>query len=81
MSIGPKKSIIFYMAESVEDRIVRASRATEEEIAAFVYDPSPAVVKALLANRNITEQAVSIIAGRKNLPGDVREMRARDRHW
>lgn len=69
------------MAESVEDRIVRASRATEEEIAAFVYDPSPAVVKALLANRNITEQAVSIIAGRKNLPGDVLEMIARDRRW
>jgi hypothetical protein len=69
------------MSDTIEERIEQASAAKEEEIAFFVHDTSPRVVKALLANRNIGEQDALIIANRKNLPGDVLETIAKDKRW
>ncbi len=76
-----KKSIIKSMAEGIEERAVRASKAEREELAVFLHDPSPVVIKALLANRNITEQEVVLVAGRRNIPGDILEMIAKDKRW
>ena len=42
---------------------------------------SPRVVRALLQNRNLTEEDVLIIANRTNLPQDILEMIAKDRRW
>ena len=69
------------MSDTLDDRIEKASAAKEEEVALFVHDPSPRVVKALLANRNTGEQEVLIIANRKNLPGDVLEAIAKNKRW
>ena len=69
------------MSDTIDDRIEKASAANEEEIALFVHDTSPRVVKALLANRNIGEQDALIIANRKNLPGDVLEAIAKNKRW
>jgi len=69
------------MSDTTHERTERASAAKEEEVALFVHDPSPRVVKALLANRNIGEQDVLIIANRKNLPGDVLEAIAKNKRW
>ncbi len=69
------------MSDTIDERIEQASSAKEEKVALFVHDPSPRVVKALLANRHIGEQEVLIIANRKNLPGDVLEAIAKDKRW
>ncbi len=69
------------MSDSVDERIEQAAAAKEEEVALFVHDPSPRVVKALLANRRVGEQQILIIANRKNLPGDVLEAIAKDKRW
>ena len=69
------------MADVIDERIEQASSAQEEEVALFVHDPSPRVVKALLANRHIGEREVLIIANRKNLPGDVLQAIAKDKRW
>jgi predicted regulator of amino acid metabolism with ACT domain len=69
------------MADASEERVRRAATAAAEEIGEMVHDPSGSVVKALLSNRNISEQDILIIANRKNVPGDVLEVIARDRRW
>jgi hypothetical protein len=69
------------MTDTEETREQRAAAAGEEEIAALLNDPSPRVIKSLLANRNITEEDVLAIAARKNLPGGVLESIAKDRRW
>jgi hypothetical protein len=69
------------MGDAVEERVRRAATAAAEEIGDMVHDPSGSVVKALLSNRNISEQDVLIIANRKNVPGDVLEVIAKDRRW
>ncbi len=69
------------MSDTVDERIERASSAKEEDVALFVHDPSPRVIKALLTNRHVGEQEVLIIANRKNLPGDVLEAIAKDKRW
>ena len=69
------------MSHTINERIEQVSSAKEDEVALFVHDPSPRVVKALLANRHISEQEVLIIANRKNLPGDVLEAIAKDKRW
>ncbi len=69
------------MSDTLDERIEQASAAKEEEVALFVHDPSPRVVRALLANRRVGEQQILIIANRKNLPGDVLETIAKDKRW
>lgn len=69
------------MKENEEIREQRAAAASEEEIAAALHDPSPRVIKALLANRILTEEDVLVIAARKNLPGEVLDSIAKDRRW
>ncbi|OGW46863.1 MAG: hypothetical protein A2078_09280 [Nitrospirae bacterium GWC2_57_9] len=69
------------MLESEEKRIEKALRGAPEEIALAVHDPSPLVLKALLANGNMTEEDVLIIANRKNVLPDVLEAIARDKRW
>jgi hypothetical protein len=69
------------MLESEEQRSAKAAAATEEQITLYVHDPSSRVVITLLENRNITEEHVLIIAGRKNLPGRVLDRIFKDRRW
>jgi hypothetical protein len=67
--------------ESVEKRIERAAAVQEETIDSFLHDPSPRVLKALLANALLTEEHALIIANRRNLSGDILEAIAKDRRW
>jgi hypothetical protein len=69
------------MLDAEEKRIELATVADEEEIAQYVHDPSPKVIRALLGNRHLTEEEVLIIANRKNLPPDVLDMIAKDKRW
>jgi len=69
------------MSGRVDQRAERAASAGKEDLGRFVHDPSPRVIKALLTNRNLSEQEVLIIASRKNLPGDLLESIAKDRRW
>lgn len=69
------------MGETEEIREQRAAAAGGEEIAALLHDPSPRVIRTLLANRNITEEDVLIIATRKNLAGEILESIAKDKRW
>jgi hypothetical protein len=69
------------MPDTEDKRIELATVANEEEIAQYVHDPSPKVIRALLGNRHLTEEEVLIIANRKNIPSDVLEAIARDKRW
>lgn len=69
------------MLDTEEQRAARAAAAPEEEITAFVHDPSPRVIEALLSNRGITEEHILIIAGRKNLPSETLESVFRVKQW
>ncbi|HXY53751.1 MAG TPA: hypothetical protein VEM40_03655 [Nitrospirota bacterium] len=62
-------------------RVELAALANEGEIARYVHDPSPKVIRALLLNRLLAEEEVLIIANRKNIPSDVLETIARDKRW
>lgn len=69
------------MQEALEEKAGRAAAASGEEIPHFLHDPSPAVIKALLTNRSITEKDVLVIASRRDLPGDILETIAKERRW
>jgi len=69
------------MADGEEQRIALAANAAENEITLLVHDLSPRVIRALLENRNITEEHILIIANRKNLPAEVLDRIFRDRRW
>lgn len=69
------------MPEPEEQRARLAAAASEDEIALFVHDPSPLVIKALLGNRNLNEEHVLIVANRKNLPPDMLESIAKNKRW
>lgn len=58
-----------------------AAAARAEEIAQYVQDPSPKVIRVLLGNRQLTEEDILIVANRKNLPADILEIIARDKRW
>jgi hypothetical protein len=62
-------------------RIKNAASASFEQIIMLLHDPSPNVIKALLGNRNLTEDDILVIAGRKNLPADILAAIARDNRW
>ena len=69
------------MHDPEDKRVELAALANEEEIARYVHDPSPKVIRALLLNRLLAEEEVLIIANRKNIPSDVLETIARDKRW
>jgi len=69
------------MHDSEEQRVEQASSAHEEEIARFLHDVSPSVIRAVLRNRSLSENDVLVIATRKNLPGDILETIAKDHRW
>lgn len=69
------------MDEPIETRKEQAGSANEEEIARFLHDTSPDVIRTLLQNRNLSEDDVRILASRKNLPSDILETIARDKRW
>ena len=69
------------MSESEEKRIELAAGAGNDQIQLFVHDPSARVIRALLGNKNLTEQDIVIIANKKNIPADILEAIARDRRW
>jgi hypothetical protein len=69
------------MSESEETRRELATTAGEEEIATYLHDPSPKIIRALLQNRHLSEEDVTIIAKRKNLPSDILETIFKDNRW
>jgi len=69
------------MPESEEIRRAQAAAASEEEIAGYLHDPSPRVIRALLENRRLAEEDVLIIVKRKNLPSDILETVFKDKRW
>jgi hypothetical protein len=69
------------MSESEETRSAQAAAASEEEIARYLHDPSPRVIRALLENRRLAEEDVLIIVKRKNLPSDILVMVFKDKRW
>ncbi len=69
------------MLDPEEKRAAAAAAGGKEELQHFLHDPSPRVLRSLLANRNLDEDDVLIIVNRKNLPGDILEFIARDKRW
>jgi len=69
------------MTDAEETRIEQAKSAREGDIARFLHDSSPNVVRALLRNGHITEDDVLVMATRKNLPPDIFDMIAKDKRW
>jgi hypothetical protein len=69
------------MSESEETRKALAANAGEEEIAKYLHDPSPRVIRALLENRYLSEEDVLIIVKRKNLPSDILVTIFKDKRW
>jgi hypothetical protein len=64
-----------------EEKVEQALAAPENEIARYVHDPSPRVIRSLLKNLHLLEEDVLVIAQRKNLPPDILEYIAKDRRW
>ena len=69
------------MTEAEEIRKERATAAGEEDIARYLHDPSPRVIRALLENRRLSEEDVLILVKRKNLPSDILETIFKDKRW
>ncbi len=69
------------MPVAEEARAAKASMAREGEIANFVHDPSPRVIRALLENPSLSEDDILVIAGRKNLPGEILDAIFKDKRW
>lgn len=69
------------MSEPEEIRRAQAAVAAEEEIARYLHDPSPGVMRALLENRHLDEDDVLIIVKRNNLPSDILETIFKDKRW
>jgi hypothetical protein len=69
------------MTEAEDARKEQAASAREEELARFLHDPSPNVVRALLGNRSLSEDDVLVLATRKNLPSDILETIAKNKRW
>lgn len=69
------------MLGTEDKRTELAATASAEEIAQYAQDPSPKVIRALLGNRQLTEEDILIVANRKNIPADILEIIARDKRW
>jgi hypothetical protein len=69
------------MADAEQTKLEQAASADKEHILTLLHDPSPQVIRTLLANRNLSDEDVLVIAARKNLPPDVFAEIARDRRW
>lgn len=69
------------MTSSDQAKDEYAASAGPEQIPALLHDPSPQVISALLANRNLTEDDVLIIASRKNLRPELLTAIYRDQRW
>ncbi len=69
------------MSEYGETRKEQAMSASVEEIAGYLHDPSPLVIRALLGNRLLSEEDVLIILKRNNLPSDILETIFKDKRW
>ena len=64
-----------------EKAITAASAGGEEELRPLAYHPSPGVLLKVLSNRNVSEDVVLIIAGRRNITPEVLEALYNDIRW
>ncbi|MFA5074013.1 MAG: hypothetical protein WC539_08995 [Nitrospirota bacterium] len=69
------------MGSDDETRKKQALEASGDAIIGFLHDPSPIVMRALIGNKNLSEDEIIVIAARKNLPQDVLTTIARDERW
>ena len=67
--------------DTEDKRIELAATARAEEIAQYVHDPSPKVIRALLGNRELIEEDILIVANRRNMPADILQRIAGDKRW
>jgi hypothetical protein len=69
------------MPDAELTKLEQAASADKEHILTLLHDPSPQVIRTLLANRNLSEDDVLVIAARKNLPPEILSDIARDKRW
>lgn len=58
-----------------------ASTGSDEELRPLAYHPSPRVLLKVLSNRNVSEDLVLIIAGRRNVTPEILESLYNDIRW
>lgn len=69
------------MSGTIEEREQQAATAGPKETARYIHDPSPRVITVLLSNKNLSEQDVLAIAGRKNVSGEILGAIAKNKKW
>ncbi len=69
------------MTNAEQKKLKQAASADKELVLTLLHDPSPQVIRTLLANRILGEDEVLVIATRKNLPSDIFAEIARDKRW
>jgi hypothetical protein len=65
----------------LEQDLQSAFIASQEELKLLAYHPSSKVLSNMLLNRNITEDIVLIIAGRRNISSEILESLSTDLRW
>ncbi len=69
------------MSLTEQEKIKSAAAARADQIVNYLHDPSPGVLRALITNRNLTEQDILVIVNRKDMPADILEAIAKDKRW
>jgi hypothetical protein len=67
--------------KDLEQDLQSAFIANQEELKLLAYHPSSKVLSNMLLNRNITEDIVVIIAGRRNISSEILESLSTDLRW
>jgi hypothetical protein len=67
--------------KDLEQALQSAFIADQEELKLLAYHPSSKVLSNVLLNRNITEDIVLIIAGRRNISSEILEVLSTDLRW
>ncbi|MFQ5777962.1 MAG: hypothetical protein ACE5IP_08140 [Terriglobia bacterium] len=66
---------------SLDERIERAHRGGAGDIRLLVYDPAAEVLEALLGNPVFSEEHLLTLLQRKDVPGELLEVVAKNEHW
>jgi hypothetical protein len=64
-----------------ERAVMAASAGSEEELRPLAYHPSSRVLLKVLSNKNVSEELVLIVAGRRNITPEVLESVYNDVRW
>lgn len=67
--------------QDIEKELHLAAAGNREDLQYLVYHRSPKVIEKVLLNRNLTEDLMLIIAGRRNLDSDILESIYMNKRW